>query len=147
MKSINKNPLLLFIFTVLISFSMIGCSDNSSGTTNNNNNNNGNGNGGSEPSGTEVEMVGQSFSPQNIEVEVGTTVTWVNESTLIHTVTSGSNGDHDGIFDSGNIAENEEFSYTFEEVGTFDYFCRPHVNNGMVGTVTVVESDSDSNDY
>lgn len=145
MKLLNTNPLLLIFFTALISFSMIGCSDNSSGTTNNHDNNDGNG--GSEPSGNEVEMVGQSFSPQNIEVEVGTTVTWVNESSLVHTVTSGSNGEHDGLFDSGNISEGEEFSYTFDEVGTFDYFCRPHVSNGMIGTVTVVDSGSENNDY
>lgn len=144
MKSIRTNPILLILFSALISFSMIGCSDTTSGT---NNDDNSNGNGGSEPSDVEVEMVNQSFSPQNIEVEVGTKVTWVNESSLVHTVTSGSNGEHDELFDSGDLSEGEEFSYTFDEVGTFDYFCRPHYNNGMVGTVTVVESDGGNSDY
>jgi hypothetical protein len=29
------------------------------------------------------------------------------------------------------------FSFTFEEPGTYDYFCIPHEEMGMVGSVTV----------
>jgi plastocyanin len=89
-------------------------------------------------------MEGQSFNPSNIEVEVGTTITWENKSNETHTVTSGSSGNHDGNFDSGNIAPGGEYSYTFNEVGEFDYYCIPHPN--MTGTVTVVEA-SGSNGY
>lgn len=85
-------------------------------------------------------MGSQSFTPSSIEVEVGTTVTWTNGSSVTHTVTSGTDGDHDGKFDSGNISPGSQFSYTFNEVGTYPYFCVPHLNLGMTGTVTVVES-------
>jgi plastocyanin len=39
------------------------------------------------------------------------------------------------MFDSGDIAPGETFSYTFTEAGTFDYFCTPHP--WMMGTVIV----------
>lgn len=141
MKFRYSTSFLTLIF-VAVGLTLAGCSSSSGTDTNNNNDDPPNGGGGA--SGQEVEMVGTSFSPGTIEVEVGTTVTWVNNSSVIHTVTSGSNGESDGTFDSGNVAPGEEFSYTFNEVGEFDYFCIPHVNSGMVGTVTVVDSGDGS---
>lgn len=134
---------LLTIFFIAAGLSFTACSS-SSGTETNSDTGDPPTNGGGGTSGQEVEMVGQSFSPGTIEVEVGTTVTWVNSSSLVHTVTSGSNGESDGTFNSGNVSPGEEFTYTFNEVGEFDYFCIPHVNNGMVGTVTVVDSGDGS---
>ncbi|MDX2378608.1 MAG: plastocyanin/azurin family copper-binding protein [Acidimicrobiia bacterium] len=79
------------------------------------------------------------FDPSNAEnayvpllrtVAVGTTVTWTNEDTVIHTATSGSSngsvGTPDGVFDSGDILPGDSFAFTFEEAGTFDYYCTPH---------------------
>ncbi|CAN5348509.1 cupredoxin family copper-binding protein [soil metagenome] len=88
-----------------------------------------------------VRMVGQSFSPSNLQVVAGTTVAWENDSDLVHTVTSGSDREHDEKFNSGDIAPGESYSYTFTETGTFPYFCIPHP--GMQGTVTVVEGHND----
>lgn len=135
---------LLTTFLIAVGLTLAGCSSSSGTETNNNNDDPPNNGGGGGASGQEVEMVGQSFSPGTIEVEVGTTVRWVNSSSLVHTVTSGSNGQSDGTFDSGNVAPGEEFSYTFSEVGEFDYFCVPHYSGGMVGTVTVVDSGDGS---
>ncbi len=75
------------------------------------------------------------FEPRTVTVEQGATVIWINEDSLIHTVTSGTRGNETSYFDSGNMARGETFSHTFEEIGTFDYFCRPHV--GMEGTIEV----------
>ena len=94
-------------------------------------------NGEAEPD--EVVMEGNAFLPPDIEVEAGTTVTWINEDQVVHTVTSGTDGEHDGIFDSGNLQGGEEWSYEFNEPGTYEYYCIPHVDAGMTGTVTVVE--------
>lgn len=127
-----------FLFAVTVSISLIGCST-SSGTEEEGGNGNGNN---QEPSPDAVEMVNTSFTPSSITVEVGTTVTWTNNSTLTHTVTSGTNGQHDGKFDSGNIAPDGQFSYQFTEVGTYNYYCIPHVNQGMTGVVNVTESSS-----
>ncbi len=81
------------------------------------------------------------YSPRDITVKVGTTIQWVNEDAIAHTVTSGfsdgSVGEADGLFDSGFMNEGDTFTYTFDEVGEFSYFCLPHP--WMVGTVTVEE--------
>ena len=76
------------------------------------------------------------YIPSSVSVGVGETVTWSNDDTAAHTVTSGSAADGvDGIFDSSLFAAGTTFSHTFEEEGTFDYFCMVHP--WMVGAVTV----------
>jgi plastocyanin len=81
-----------------------------------------------------VRMEDNFFEPANITVEPGTTVTWVQSGNNPHTTTS-----YDGLWDSGMLegGSGATFSFTFEETGTFDYFCIPHEEMGMVGTVTV----------
>ena len=74
-----------------------------------------------------------SFSPNPVEVKVGETVTWINDDSGRHTVTS-----KDGVFDSGMMGKGQSFSYTFDKAGEYPYFCEPHPN--MVGTVVVTES-------
>jgi plastocyanin len=75
------------------------------------------------------------FDPADIEVTAGTTVTWVNEDVVDHTVTSGPAGDPDGLFDEELASEGEDATVTFGEAGTFVYHCDLHRN--MVGSVTV----------
>ena len=74
-----------------------------------------------------------SFSPNPVEVKVGETVTWINDDSGRHTVTS-----KDGVFDSGIMGKGQSFSYTFDKAGEYPYSCSPHT--GMVGTVAVTES-------
>jgi len=74
-----------------------------------------------------------SFSPNPVEVKVGETVTWINDDSGRHTVTS-----KDGFFDSGMMGKGQSFSYTFDKTGEYTYHCEPHPN--MVGTVVVIES-------
>lgn len=70
------------------------------------------------------------FTPPVIIVDAGTTVTWRNDDTVVHTVTSGRSdgtvGTPDGLFDSGNIERPGTFTVTFSETGEFDYYCIPH---------------------
>ena len=75
-----------------------------------------------------------SVSPNPVEVKVGETVTWINDDSGRHTVTSKD----DGVFDSGMMGKGQSFSYTFDKAGEYPYFCSPHPN--MVGTVVVTES-------
>jgi plastocyanin len=84
-----------------------------------------------------VRMEDNFFDPANITVEPGTTVTWVQGGNNPHTTTS-----YDGLWDSGMIegGSGGTFSFTFEEPGTYDYFCVPHEQLGMIGTVTVTGS-------
>jgi plastocyanin len=79
---------------------------------------------------TAVSIEGFAFGDP-IEVAVGTTVTWTNNDSAPHTVTQSGGGG----FQSGSIDQGGTFSFTFEEAGTFEYFCEFHPN--MTGTVTV----------
>ncbi|HEX2107747.1 MAG TPA: plastocyanin/azurin family copper-binding protein [Rubrobacteraceae bacterium] len=81
-----------------------------------------------------VRMEDNFFDPASITVEPGTTVTWVQSGNNPHTTTS-----YDGLWDSGMIegGSGGTFSFTFEEPGTYDYFCIPHESMGMIGSVTV----------
>lgn len=91
-----------------------------------------------EPAPNEVQMVGLTFSPSTLQVTAGTTVTWKNTTSVVHTVTSGTGGNHNGLFDSGNMQPGAEFSFTFSEAGTYPYYCIPHLNSGMTGTIVVI---------
>ena len=73
------------------------------------------------------------FRPQDININVGDSVTWINKGKVPegHTVTG------DG-FDSGVIKSGETYSRVFTTVGAFDYVCTLHPN--MRGTVTVTVS-------
>ena len=75
------------------------------------------------------------FSPNPIQVSVGTTVTWTNNDAQPHTVNSGENATPSGLFDSPIMPPAGTFEYTFTEAGEFPYFCILHPN--MVGTVSV----------
>ncbi len=80
----------------------------------------------------EIQIAGFQFGPAEAEVAVGSTVTWTNFDGATHTATA-----DDGTFDSGDIEAGEEFSFIFEEPGTFSYACEIHPD--MVGTITVTE--------
>ena len=86
-----------------------------------------------------VNQVGLTFSPSEITIEVGDTVEWIWDAGS-HTVTSGTdlNDPEVGLlFDQALNSGSTSFSHTFTQVGTQDYFCRPHLNFGMTGTVTI----------
>ena len=61
------------------------------------------------------------FVPNIAEVPMGTTVTWVNDDNVPHTITSVS-----GSFDSGSIGPGKTYSYKFDQAGTFEYSCTNH---------------------
>jgi plastocyanin len=80
------------------------------------------------------------YQPNPIQVSVGNTVTWTNNDSQPHTVTSGSNGQPDNKFNSSPnfsplLNPGQTFSFTFTQAGDYPYFCMLHPN--MVGTVTV----------
>lgn len=77
-----------------------------------------------------ISMGDRSFAPASIDVPVGTTLTWVNDSDRDHTVTAGG-----GSFDSGEMPPGARFSRTFDQPGSYEYFCAFH--SGMLGTVVV----------
>lgn len=81
------------------------------------------------PSGAST-LGNRAFSPANLDVAAGTTVTWTNTDSVAHTSTADGNA-----WDSGAIAPRGQFSRLFGTTGAFPYHCAIHP--GMVGTVTV----------
>jgi plastocyanin len=82
-----------------------------------------------------VEAVDLAFAPPSIEVAAGDTVTWTNRDVVAHTVTSGTPGAADGDVDEPLDPEGGTVSVTFDEPGTYAYFCDLHHN--MTGEVVV----------
>ena len=68
------------------------------------------------------------FDPPTLKVAKGTTVTWKNADSTLHTVTSGTaeGGESGTAFDSSYLAGGKTFHWTFSTPGTFDYYCTLH---------------------
>lgn len=136
-KSMSHLFMLLMVSFSLVTF--VGCGSDSSSPAGPSGNNGGNNEEPVEEQGeNEVWMEGNSFNVSNLEVEAGTTVTWTNNSSVDHTVTSGSRGADDAgdLFDR-TVEPGQTFSFTFDDAGTYEYFCRLH--SGMDAEVTVTE--------
>jgi plastocyanin len=94
------------------------------------------------------------YDPKRLTVSPGTTVKWVNDSDVGHTVTAykdkipadaryfasggftserGARNDVSG----GLLAAGDRYEHTFEVTGSYEYFCVPHESSGMRGTVVV----------
>jgi plastocyanin len=80
---------------------------------------------------TMVDIKDFTFVPDPVEIPVGATVTWINSDTAPHTATA---QDRD-VLQSGTLDQGDSYSQTFDQPGTFDYFCEFHAN--MKGTIIV----------
>ena len=69
----------------------------------------------------DVHMVNFVYAPALLTVQAGTTVSFVNDDTDTHTVSSLR-----GAFESGVMEKGGTWTYTFDTPGTFDYYCIPH---------------------
>lgn len=115
----------------------------------------------------DVGMTATAFRPDLLRVDVGTEVVWYNNSSRGHTVTayddgipseatyfaSGGFADEDAAREAfwdweddpgstdrnGLMASEDFFRHTFEVPGEYRYFCLPHEQGGMIGTVIVEE--------
>lgn len=77
-----------------------------------------------------VEIVEFLYEPEAVTVEAGTEITWTNADTAPHTATA-----DDSSFDTGTLNKGDSGSATFDEPGTYSYYCRFHAF--MKGTVEV----------
>ena len=78
------------------------------------------------------------FTPAQITIDQGDSVTWTNNGPTPHSATA-----PDGSFDTGIFPAGQSRSHTFNESGTFSYICTPHPD--MQGTVVVRASQSGGN--
>lgn len=68
------------------------------------------------------------FDPAVLKIKQGETVTWLNKDIVTHQINTDQ-------FNSNIFATNESFSYTFNNVGNFDYYCDLHPS--MKGLIIV----------
>ncbi|MGW7236519.1 plastocyanin/azurin family copper-binding protein [Streptomyces sp. NPDC054804] len=73
--------------------------------------------------GNAVAIKNFAFSPATVKVKVGTTVTWTNQDTDPHTVTSSGTG---GPLHSAALTTHAAYSYRFTQPGTYAYLCTIH---------------------
>lgn len=134
------------IGALFVSLMAAGCSDD----------------GGSDEDDNTIDMTDDlTFEPDELTINVSDTVVWENVGESGHTVTAYeeeipddaeyfASGEFDseeaardayspGDTDSGDIPGGESYEYIFETPGTYEYFCIPHENAGMVGTIDVQE--------
>jgi len=78
----------------------------------------------------EVRIEGFAFGPDAVTVEVGATVTWTNHDGTTHTVTQ--NG---ALLDSPDLTTGDAYEVTFDEPGSYEYFCKFHP--AMRASITV----------
>ena len=72
------------------------------------------------------EETDRCYIPSSIVIEKGEQVTWINEDSAFHSVTSGFYDAPTDLFDSGHLDPFESYTLTFDDVGTYDYFCTLH---------------------
>ena len=81
-----------------------------------------------------VDIADFAFSPDPLDIAVGTKVTWTNKDSFAHTATAtGDASAADAAFDSKKLDSGNSYTYTFAKAGTFTYRCAIH--NSMTGTV------------
>lgn len=78
-----------------------------------------------------IDIKNFSFNPSQITLKVGTKVTWVNNDSVPHTITS----DSGNLLDSAILSPGQSFSFVFSDVGTINYHCNIH--KSMKGTIVV----------
>jgi plastocyanin len=83
-----------------------------------------------------VSMRNTFFTPADLTIATGDTVTWRCD-VGVHDTVSGVNGVPSGVWGSSLLFPGQSFSFTFNNAGTFPYYCTPHWQLGMTGTIRV----------
>jgi len=99
----------------------------------------------SAPDGVVVEMLDNRFAPQDVTVPAGTEVTFVGAGRNPHNaVAADDSWSTEDVFGSLTQMEGDAATLTFDEPGTYLFFCTFHGNaegDGMAGTLTVVPAE------
>jgi plastocyanin len=86
--------------------------------------------GGMAASGDAVEISNFEFAPETLAVDAGTEVTFSNQDSAAHTATA-----DDSSFDTDTLNKGDDATVTFDDPGTYTYYCRFHAF--MKGTIEV----------
>jgi len=113
------------LITFFVLFLLFGCAQNA---PSNQNSTNPSQNPSTNSSNSIVKISNFSFQPKDLAVKSGTTVKWINEDSVPHSIKSDS-------FNSQTLSNGQSFEFTFNNTGTFNYSCSIHPS--MTGTITV----------
>ena len=143
MKSNKDNPVIKIILglvlVMLLLFFVVNFmgNNNQKNTTSNNNE-------------IVITMENTTYNPNDLEIEAGTTVIWENNDNITHTVSSNNNQQ----LNSGDLEQGDSYQYTFENTGTYNYYCQYHssmqgqivvVGEGETGEIDQQEEEKDTN--
>jgi plastocyanin len=99
--------------------------------------------GGGSAGAAEISIQDFSFTPSETTVAAGTTVTWTNDDTADHDVTStdgpGVDAATTSTFASETLSQGDAFSYAFNEPGTYFYECTIHASMATMHATIIVE--------
>lgn len=129
---------ILLLFALSAALVAVGCGGDDNNDTGGGNNagggagyGSGSSSSGTKSTGDRVSMVGTSFSPNKLTVNVGDKITWRNDSDLPHNVVAESGA----TFKSSTFEKGGTFTFTPKKAGTIKYQCTIH--SGMTGEITV----------
>ena len=88
-----------------------------------------------DDAGANLDIVLFEFAPRLLDVPAGTSVTWLNHDSVVHSVTHGTAEAPGELFDSGLFDQDQSYTFAFDEPGEYAYFCARH--SFMQGTITV----------
>ena len=81
------------------------------------------------------EQENRCYIPHSVIINTGESVSWLNDDSAFHSVTSGAYGSPTGLFDSGYMDPGDVFSHVFVESGQYIYHCTLH--EWMYGVIIV----------
>lgn len=105
--------------------------------------------GAAQPTPRLIEMVWQTtYRPSSLALPAGGTIVWHNTDTVVHSVVaadsvSSATGGPASVpagaapFDSGDLAPGDTWAYTFTTAGEYVFLCRYHVDEQMLGVITI----------
>ena len=78
------------------------------------------------------------FEPMNVRINVGQTMTWINDEEVEHYVNTDSHPAHTQVlgFNSKALAKGADYSFVFREKGVYLYHCSAHASD-MTGSIIV----------
>lgn len=83
-----------------------------------------------------VIIKARAFDPSTISIKEGTTVTWINEDSMMHRVVHLPKVTNPELFNSGPLSSGQTFSYRFVEKGRYEYG-DPQIGGGRSSLVIV----------
>lgn len=73
-----------------------------------------------------VNIEKMKFQTPELTIKAGETVYWVNNEVMPHNVAFKKGLVQESEFRGDMLSKDEAYAITFNEAGTFDYFCTPH---------------------